>query len=165
MPLGQDTIKRAVDASGDDIRTFADGAIQVQAAALVGDAGEHVGIAGAPLVISDVAATFDGTGAAAETQRVALNVPGSLFEVNVVLLASVTASRWIHVHDASATISNGATPVDRAFIPAGGQGNRTYRMSGRPFSSGIVIALSTTEATTTLPGSGEAFFHSEFKAS
>lgn len=163
MPLGQSTIKRAVDASGDDIRTFDDGGVEVQATALVGDAGEHVGIVGAPLVITDVAATFDGTGAAAEAQRVALNVPGSLFEVNVILLTA-TPSRWLHIHDLAAPVAGGETPVDRIFVPGGGQGSRTYRMAGRPFATGIVLAISTTEATTTLPGGGEAFIHSEFKA-
>lgn len=163
MPLTPSIVKRAIDAAGDDIRTFDNAGVEVQGIALVGDAGEHVGITGAPIIIADVAASFDGTGAAAENQRVALNVPGSLFEVNVILLASVGSSRWIHMHDLAAPVSGGETPVDRAFIPAGGQGNRTYRMSGRPFVNGIVIAISTTEATTTLPGGNEGFIHSEFE--
>lgn len=163
MSLGTSSIKRVVDVSGDDMRTFDDGGVEVPGAALVGDNGEHVGIEGAPLIISDVAATFDGTGGAAEIQRVAKNMPGSLFEVNVILLGSVGSSRYIHIHDLAAPVAGGETPVDRAFIPAGGQGTRTYRMAGRPFANGIVIAISTTEATTTLPGGGEGFIHAEFE--
>jgi len=163
MALPPSTVKRATDLSGDDFRTFDDGGVEVQGVALVGENGEHLGGPTDPLVITDQAATFDQTGATAEKQRVLLNVPGSLFEVTVVV-ESGTPARWLHLHDVAAPIAGGETPIDRVFVPAGEQGKKTYRMAGRPFATGIVAALSTTAGQTTLPGSDEGFFHGEFRA-
>lgn len=53
MPLTADSVTRAVDASGDEIKTFTDaGGKQIQAAVLVDDSAAHVGTASNPLPVS-----------------------------------------------------------------------------------------------------------------
>jgi hypothetical protein len=157
MPLTESTVTRAVDASGDPIKTFLDGADHVQGAALVDDNGDHAGIETIPLVVRPKRLTWSGSSSSLETSRQVSAGAGHLHEVRCLLDPTVTADRYLHVFIDVASVSGGETPAWRAFIPAGGEASDSFK-GGLPFTTGCVVAVSTTLATLTLPGAGEAMF-------
>lgn len=94
MPLTPSTVKRSVDASGDDIATFDNGSGQkVQAAALVDDSGNHMGIPASPITVNVQSSNLpNGAATAAQTGKIANASILGRFAVNDVDVASATVT-------------------------------------------------------------------------
>lgn len=146
-----------------NIKTGTDaGGRHIQFMAVADDDGNQVGFTGAPLVVSSAepTVTYYDTGGAAEEQAVVSGSGTGVRVVTCLLDPAVTTSRYCMLFDATAAQANGATPIHRFLVPSQGAASVTFEY-GRPVSSGLVVALSTTANTLTLPGSGEAYFSAQ----
>jgi len=168
MPLTPAVIKRAIDASGDDIRTFQDGAVEVPGHALVGDGGEHIGITGAPVIVAPGALTKSSTGGALEATHNAKNAAGVFFRVRMVIdgpSIGGAGTAYLHVFDLAAPPGGGETPVLRYGLPVdnpattlGGVLNGEIEVpEGLAMASGIQVGISSTLATFTSGGAIATF--------
>ncbi len=68
---------------------------------------------------------------------------------------SSTADLYLHVFDAASLPANGSTPLGVVRIPANSTGGFDWGLPGRPFSTGVLCAVSTTPITLT---NGSAVF-------
>lgn len=98
--------------------------------------------------------------AALESQASVKTSSGIAWELRMLLTSGVAADRWLMAFDAAAAVVNGATPIWRTLLPnPGSQRAEVWDGFQRPlgFSTGLVVAISTTEVTLTLAGN-EALF-------
>lgn len=86
---------------------------------------------------------------------------GRLFQADVVVLDTVTDPRWLMVLDQTAAPSGGETPIWRARL-GGGFASIDFGLYGILCATGIVLTLSSTPGTVTLPGSGEGYFQAGY---
>lgn len=87
--------------------------------------------------------------------------PGFLTDVRMLVTTGIAAPRWLMIFDAVAAPANGATPVWRDVMPNPGGAAAEVSDSfiqALTFSTGIVVAISTTEVTYTAPANSEALF-------
>lgn len=149
MPANPVTVNRTDDpSSGDDFKVYEDTntpARLVQAVANDPDVGGRL-------------LSWHTTPGAAAVEAVSVKATGGVvFKVDVVLLDSVVASRWLMVFDLAAAPGAGADPILRARI-GGGLASIDLGLYGRETTNGIGVAISTTPGLLSLPGSGEGFF-------
>jgi len=167
MALTPSFVVRRDDTSGKNIKTGRDGAGNIiQFVSLTDDVGEQTGISGAALPVvldSSGPVSFYDSGAAADTQEVVSTSGVRVKEVFVSLAPGVSGDRWVMLFNANSARTNGALPVTRFKVPAADDASRTFEAE-RTFPTGLVVAVSTTIGTLTLPGSGEAYFSVQYTA-
>lgn len=164
MALTPGTVTRAVDASGDDIRTFSDGGVLVPGAAIVGDSGEHIGRQAAPLIAEPRALTRSATGGTLEAKHNAKNAAGTFFFAKVTVDATVVVPVYLMLFDLAAPPTGGEVPLMRAGLDPTSY-IYTFEFDapgGLACASGIQLALSTTLNVLTLYGSNVAAFEAWF---
>lgn len=152
MAATETTVTRTDDASGDPIGLFEkDSGTLVQSMALDGE------------VMGELL-SWAHTAGAAENTHEAKGAAGRLFRADVIAPGS-GAVRYLMVFDKGSAPVNGDEPVLRAMLPSTA-GEETASLAlglyGRVFTSGIQLALSTTPATLTLPGSAEGYFQASY---
>jgi len=149
MPASPTTVNRTDDpTSGDDFKVYEDTntpARLVQA------------VANDPEVSGMVLSWAQTAGAAAVTAASISTTAGAAFKVDVVVLESVTAARWLMVFDLGAAPTGGEDPILRARI-SGGFASIDLGLYGREVTAGVAVAISTAPGLLALPGSGEGFF-------
>jgi hypothetical protein len=161
MPLTATSLKRSVDPSGSDIKVLDDGASKmIQAMALMDDTAVHAGIQTNPLrILPPTLSRSNST--ALENSRVVKVTAGVLYEVAVVLDPTVVSDRYVHVLNQTIAPAGGETPVYRELVEAG-KSLRILIPTGLVCSSGIVVGVSTTILTHTIPGGNEAVINAGY---
>lgn len=99
--------------------------------------------------------------AALEQQAVVKSSSGLIWELRMLVTTGIAADRWLMVFNAAAAVANNAVPIWRSLLPNPGSARaEVWDGFERPFeaSTGIVVAISTTEVALTLPGANEALF-------
>jgi hypothetical protein len=159
MAANVGNLLRETDSQGDPVKVFKDAAAR-SVQTVVAD----------PEVGADMW-TYAATGNASVSQVVISAVPAFLRSVRLVANpAGLTGDRYLHVYNAIAVVAPGAIPTARAQIalndPAGAVG-----ISGEAlldlevplrFSTGIVVAVSTTAGDFTAPPAG-GWFHTLYR--
>lgn len=95
-----------------------------------------------------------------------------VFQVRGVTDASVTADRFLQVHNSAAAVANGAEPVWELLIPAANTSGTQYAegaddfepIGGLVLATGLTLAISTTPGVLTLPGAADSFFMASYRA-
>lgn len=108
-------------------------------------------------VADAIPATTYVTGAALENEAVAKATAGTLREVSVVL-DNAASARWFMLFDANVALVGGETPIFRAPLAAGPSLVSFSPERGISFSTGLVVATSSTIDTFTDPGDTVAAF-------
>lgn len=144
-------VTRTQDASGDAIAAFEkdDGG---RAQAMVLDPEVH----GEAL---DNAIT---AGASPADQLVVKASPGRLFQAEVVLISTPAGTRWLMAFNAAAAVINGAEPVWRSPQIASNFASIDRGVWGLLCDTGIVLALSSTPGTLTLPADNLGLFQAAY---
>jgi len=103
--------------------------------------------------------------AALEDQAVIKDSAGRMYASRILLAAAGLADRWLLYFDTetpATPLINGAVPIWRVALPTGALESADELPNGMVFSNSIVVAISTTPLTLTLPGGGEAMFQIGF---
>lgn len=177
MALSNSSILREDDTTGTSIGSkVSGGGVEYQAVVIVddneaclGDAsnplkaqlttgvGAEAGTQASPLIHRHVALTWTTSGGSLSAQSTMAPSARTIHELRAIVDPSVTTPRYLHVFDSPGAVSNGATPVWIAYIPPGGEASESLP-GGLVTATGVVLAVSTTLATLTLPGGPEAIF-------
>lgn len=150
MSLTESSAVRTDDSSGKNIKTFTDaGSDHIQGIALCDDLGDHAFIES----WYDTDTTLD--------EKVLVKASaGRLFQVRV--CSQHGSDVWLQFfNEADATPST--DPLMRVLLPANGYVSIDLGMFGRYFSTGILIATSTTLATYTSPSASDFAYSVGYK--
>lgn len=146
MAATPSTVTRTDDVTGDAFQTYENAAGNVvQAMAL------------SPEVQGELL-TWTNTAGTAATSLVASANPVRIFRAEVCLEPQMMSPRYLQLHNAIATPSNGAVPEFRAFVAAGQSAVIDLGVFGYLFSTGCTAVLSLSPGTLTLPASSEGYF-------
>jgi len=165
MALTIGHIVRDDDASGYNVKTGADASgRRIQFMALADEDGDQIGTNDVPLPIAATVATAASwyvTAGSRETQAEVKGSAGSVIEMSVINSSSSTL--YAMLFDDTGTAANSDVPIVRQEVPATGQSVRVFGSEDpRDFSTGIIVALSTTDDTLTLPGAHYGTFEVKY---
>jgi len=149
MALTPATILRATDASGNQIRTLDDGPVAVPGAALIGNAGEHVGIEASPLVVKPKTGTLVSTGAALEASHVVKNLPGVFYRARLTFGTVPGVPLFLQVFDSATAPIAGTVPLLRKGHDPSVNGFHSIEIEvpeGLATAAGIQVGVSTEPA-------------------
>lgn len=96
------------------------------------------------------------------TNMVASRFPGDLIKVAGYFRG--TSDAWLQLHDAAQLPANGAVPLKSYFQPSGSPFSWGFDPTTLGFSKGVIVAISTTEATLTISTDVADFFVDGFSA-
>lgn len=151
------TVQRTAE-SGDDFRTLETAGVKSQGVAVTGNAGEHIGISGAPLVTRRDFETYTRFKSAGFVDSLA-NVIGSggqLRQLRAILDPTVTATRYLMAFDSATLPANGTAPEWWILLPAAGEASETLEAAELLLATGITFGVSSTPATLTVTTASEA---------
>lgn len=160
MALTKVSVKRAVQAAGDDFLTLQDGSTRLaQAVGIVDENGDHAGISANPLVVStgSPASTRYQSGATPVTDDAITAAGTRIQELRVILAPSTTNARYVMLFNAIATPANGTVPDWTGLVPGGGELSEAFGAIGLGFDTGLSIGISSTPGTYTQVLAGEAY--------
>lgn len=162
MALTPSNCIRENDSSGSEIKTGTDsGGEHIQYITQVDDDGDQAAIVGNPAIVEGDTLSWADTDGTADTNLVVKSSAGKLFEVRA--LNTSSSARYLHIFNATSAPSGSDVPAHRVLVPALGEASESFGINGRAFSTGIVVAFSTTIDDYTAPGSNEAYFHVGYK--
>jgi len=144
MSLTPAVAVRTDDSSGKNIKTFTDaGSSHIQGVALCDEDGDHL----------QLESWYDSS-ALQEKQ----SIKGSAGRLFFLRVHSTSASAaYIQLFDETGTTPS-TTPLLRTLVPAGAEVTIDLRLFGRKFSTGILLAMSSTMLTYTAHGASEFAF-------
>lgn len=117
-----------------------------------------------PLASEQHSMDLNDSGVALLTNQIIKTSPGRMYSSRMLVGAGIGTNRWLHFLNKTTAAVNGDEPIWRAALPS-----QALEVADEPipgglfFDTGIVVAISTTFLTTTLPGAAEAIFHIGFK--
>lgn len=149
MSLTESAAVRTDDSSGLNIKTFVDaGSAHNQGVALVDEDGDHLQLE-----------SWHDSSALVEKE----SIKGSAGRLFYLKVHSTSASAaYIQLFDETGTTPS-TTPLHRTLVPAGAEVTIDLRLFGRKFSTGILVAMSSTMLTYTAHGSNEFAFVAGYK--
>jgi len=94
--------------------------------------------------------------AAEEAQHTIATVATRIYAARMLIAPGTAADTWLMFFDTAAAVANGASPIWRALMPNPGAGagevSETFDTATLKTTTGLVVAVSTTRVTLTLPG-------------
>lgn len=105
--------------------------------------------------------SYYNTGGTAEASAVVSGSATRVKSITMMLDPTITTSRWCMGFNATSLPADGAAPDVRFLVAGAGASSKTYAAM-RAFSTGLVLAVSTTPGTLTVATSGEAYFDVEY---
>ena len=101
--------------------------------------------------------TWYDTGGSAEDSAIIATTTATLYMLRV--LINTENDRYLMIFNNTSLPANGTAPDHRAFVPGLGEAMESLGPYGRKFSTGMVVALSSTRDTLTVTTGSEGFFH------
>lgn len=147
MPATPSSVKRQLDLTGNDIKTYTD------------DSARRVqGVALDPEVMGELLTTGRTDGTPLDQQQV-LATPGRLFRASITLRFPAPAGPlWLLAIDKVGAAINGDLPILRSPMFVGDFGAFDLGLYGEFFPTAIRLVVSTSPADVQLPGAGDAGF-------
>lgn len=170
MAYSKKLVKRTDSPSGDEFILQEAPALSeeyAQGVVFIDDLGNPAGHAANPLRVgivgivstSSAPGVSFSSGPSAVDNTVITTVNNSVLrELRCILKPSTTVSRYLMLFNADSLPANGAAPIWRMLVPAGGEASETFN-PGLSFSEGIVAAISSTDTTLTVTTGSEGYIH------
>jgi hypothetical protein len=159
MALTPSSVTRELDTTGTSIASYVQAGKEYQAVSLSDHLGTQTGVLANPLKTVEVEPALYADSIVLENTNQAKASAGVLREATVVIDSAIDSVTPYYLHVYNLVGAPAGSPVLRAFIPPGGQVTFTPPSGRRTFSTGILVAVSSTLLTFTSPGSARAVFH------